>query len=452
MLPSYGVLRGLLQSVIRTKEQQGHDVTGLQEKLAQVPDSYDAMNEFALQLSALPFREDWPYVEPSGLAEIRAESDPSRPHEIGSLTNEEKSSRAETAFLSSLCGCILGKPIEEYPFASLDDVRKALEQTGEWPLDDYISEKMLDVYGRRNISWTETVRGRISYVAPDDDITYTIMGMLLLEKHGIAFTQDDIRKLWLDYLPIQQTWGPERNMLLKAGLESLLQQERNDVSAWPEFLNPGEELCGALIRADAYGYACLSKPELAAELAWRDASWTHRRTGIYGAMFVAAAIAAAPVTRDRLDIFQTALKFVPQRSRFYRIAADSLEEIGKATDWLDGYYRIHHKYKEYAACCVYQEVGTLINTLRFAESIGDGICKQVSQGNDTDSFGATSGSILGAYFGPDYLEPRWLEPFGDKIITSMGTFTEGSITRLAKRMGALPYHISDSVNSVDAKR
>ncbi|MNP68537.1 hypothetical protein D3C76_1645100 [compost metagenome] len=94
----------------------------------------------------------------------------------------------------------------------------------------------------------------------------------------------------------------------------------------------------------------------------------------------------------------------------------------------------------------------MINTLRFAESIGDGICKQVSQGNDTDSFGATSGSILGAYFGADYLEPRWLEPFGDKIITSMGTFTEGSITRLAKRMAALPYHISDSVNSVDAKR
>jgi hypothetical protein len=45
-------------------------------------------------------------------------------------------------------------------------------------------------------------------------------------------------------------------------------------------LNPKDEYCGALIRADAYGYACPGRPALAAELAWRDASLTHRRTGI----------------------------------------------------------------------------------------------------------------------------------------------------------------------------
>ncbi|MDG0813559.1 ADP-ribosylglycohydrolase family protein [Cohnella rhizosphaerae] len=438
MLPTYRVLRAALAGVIKNKDQQGHEVGGLAEQLERLPDSYDALSEFSHRLVNLPLREDWPYVEPSDLDAIRAESDPSRPIELGSLTPEQAAARVETAFLSSLCGCVLGKPIEEFPFATMDDIRAALEKTGEWPLNDYISEKMLDVYGRRNISWTETVRERIAFVAPDDDITYTIMGMLLLENHGTAFTKDDIRKLWLDYLPIHQTWGPERGMLLKAGLESTVPDQQHNIETWADILNPGDELCGALIRADAYGYACLGKPELAAGLAWRDASWTHRRTGVYGPMFVAAAIAAAPSARNPLDIFETALKFVPQRSRFYHIVADSLEEIGRATDWIDGYYRIHHKYKEYFACCVYQEVGTLINTLRFAESIGDGICKQVSQGNDTDSFGATSGSILGAYFGPGHLEPRWLEPFGGRIVTSMGTFTEDSIEKLTKRMAALP--------------
>ena len=55
--------------------------------------------------------------------------------------------------------------------------------------------------------------------------------------------------------------------------------DADSVAAWADFLNPGEELCGALIRADAYGYAFAGRPQRAAELAWRDAMLTHRRTG-----------------------------------------------------------------------------------------------------------------------------------------------------------------------------
>jgi ADP-ribosylglycohydrolase len=144
--------------------------------------------------------------------------------------------------------------------------------------------------------------------------------------------------------------------------------------------------------------------------------------GVYGVMYVVAAIAAAQVTTDRLGVFETALQFVPQHSRFYEIVSDSLEEVRQAADWLDGHRRIHGKYSQYAHCLVYQEVGTLINTLRFATDIGDGICKQVSQGLDTDSFGATAGSLLGAYFGPGYLEERWLRPFNDDIHTALAWF------------------------------
>jgi hypothetical protein len=132
-----------------------------------------------------------------------------------------------------------------------------------------------------------------------------------------------------------------------------------------------------------------------------------------------------------------ALQFVPRRSRFHRIISDSLDEVSRASDWLDGYGRIHKKYSEYGHCKVYQECGTLINTLRFATSIDDGFCKQVSQGNDTDSFGATAGSILGAYWGPGHLDPRWLAPFQDEIRTGLNFFPERSLSTLAKRMGKL---------------
>jgi ADP-ribosylglycohydrolase len=155
-------------------------------------------------------------------------------------------------------------------------------------------------------------------------------------------------------------------------------------------------------------------------------------------MFVAAAIAAAFTARDPLAIFETALKFVPQKSRFHEIVADSLQEVRRAADWLDGYARVHNKYAEYSHCRVYQEVGTLINTVRFARDVGDGICMQVAQGNDTDCFGATVGSILGAYFGPGHLEPRWLEPFRDEIRCALAQFYERSLSKVAARMAGLP--------------
>jgi ADP-ribosylglycohydrolase len=155
-------------------------------------------------------------------------------------------------------------------------------------------------------------------------------------------------------------------------------------------------------------------------------------------MFIAAAIANAFVLQDRLGIFETALQFVPQRSRFYEITADCLAMVRQADDWLDGYERIHAKYAEYGHCTNYQEVGTLINTMRFAEDVEDGICIQVAQGNDTDCFGEIAGSLLGAYFGPGNLDERWLEPFNDEIRTSLAGFYERSLSAVAARMGKLP--------------
>ena len=447
MFPTLPTLRAQLRQVIVDKATQGHVTDGLEAELDGLCDSYDALFAFADRLRALPLHVDWPYVEPNDLEGIWAACAHDRPlGVVGDVDLDDSARRVEAAFLGSVCGCILGKPLEISPTLAM--LRTALEAIGEWPLSDYVSEHLREHLPHFHGSWTETVREHITYVAPDDDINYTVMGMLLLEQHGVDFTQEDVRRAWLLNLPLRYAFGPERTMLIRAGQDSLTVGESPDIVTWAQWCNPGDEKCGALIRADAFGYACPGRPALAAELAWRDASWTHRRTGIYGEMFVAAVIALAQVAPfstdglDRLDIFETALKFVPQRSRFYEIVADSLNEVRQATDWLDGYDRIHGKYAQYGHCLVYQEVGTLINTLRFAESVGDGICKQVSQGNDTDSFGATAGSILGAYFGPGYLEDRWLAPFNDDFRCALARFDEQSLSRLAKRMGELPRRIA----------
>jgi ADP-ribosylglycohydrolase len=202
-----------------------------------------------------------------------------------------------------------------------------------------------------------------------------------------------------------------------------------------------EELCGALIRADAFGYACPGHPALAAELAWRDASFSHRRTGIYGEMFAAAAIATAFVADEPMAIFRTALQYVPQRSRFARVVRDCLEIVQGARDWLEAYERIHGRYLEHGSCRIYQEIGTVMNALHFAGDVGEGICMQVAQGNDTDSFGCTCGSILGAFHGPEGLDGRWLAPFNDTIHTTVATLHEMRVSALAARMGRLPARV-----------
>lgn len=451
MLPEFKILRDSIAAVIKGREQQGHITDGLLEELEAIPDSYDRLWELAKRLPDLPMRRDWPYREPNDLEEIWRECDPGRPLGFVGKTDiyddvENITRRLETAFLSAVCGCILGKPVEVNP--SLADIQHALESIGEWPMNDYISDRAKEALPRVSSSWNTTTRENIKYVAPDDDINYIILGMLLLEEHGINFTKEDIQTAWLRHLPIAITFGPERNILLKAGASTLGESTDGDkFNNWVNILNPKDEYCGALIRVDAYGYACPGRPALAAELAWRDSGWTHRRTGIYGSMFVAAAISLAFVMDDPLEIFNTALKFVPVKSRFYKVVEKSLEEISKADDWMDGYNRIHNKYSQYTHCQIYQEIGTMINTLKFAENIGDGICKQVSQGNDTDSFGTTAGSILGAFFGPGHLEERWYRVFNDDIRTGLAFFYERSLDTLQKRIAKLPWVIANDIRA-----
>lgn len=433
---THGQLRHVLGQRVSELGEQGHVIGGLTEALAGLPDSYDALVRFGARLDSLPVREDWPYVEPVDLDAIRAECDPSRGGTLA-VDLDDAARRVEAAFLARVCGCMLGKPFEV--FVSLDEIRTALESTGEWPLRDYPTEAAVRALPRLQGQWTELVRGRITHVAPDDDINYTILAMLALEEHGREFSHDHMRVLWNYNLPVGVTFGPERTRVLRMGIASLTDGTTEDAVVLP---NVGDELCGALIRADAYGYACIGHPELAAELACRDASFTHARTGVYGAMFVAAAIAIAPFVDTPLDIFREALRCVPQQSRFAEAVRGCLDEVAEASGWLDGYRRVHERYGAFGFCRITQEIGTVINTLRFASDVGDGICMQVMQGNDTDSFGATAGSILGAYFGPGHLEPRWWEPFGDDVHTALALFHERSLTKITERMAALPRRVA----------
>lgn len=435
MMPSPHQVREVLRLVLVDKLEQGHDTSAVSGDLDRAGNSLDALAELASRLVDLPMREGWPHVEPVGLDEVRSESRPDR-QAAQDVAPASVAPAIETAFLARVAGCVLGKPFELD--LDMDQIRRALDPEGQWPLAHYPSLSVLDRLPARIPQWAETAGDTLRWVAPDDDINYTIIGMLVLERFGIDFTVEQLRDMWLMQLPMAAVFGPERTMLVRAGLETIDGGSPTDAASWADHLNPRDEWCGALIRADAYGYASPGDPERATALAWRDASFTHRRTGVYGAMFVAAALALAPLRDDALKLFDDALAFVPQRSRFASAVADALGDVEQASDWFDGYERIHRRWPEHRHCRIYQEVGTLVNTLAFAEDAGEAITMQVMQGNDTDSYGATAGSIAGMFFGSGSLDERWLSPFRDDLRTALALFHERSLTAVARRMARLP--------------
>ncbi len=432
-LPDLELLRARLRLAIQDEGALGFELVDL-TKACDAARGYDDLVAVAQGLEALPPLDG----EPEELDEIWAECDPSR--SLDAVVVPDAAERVRAAFMGSVTGCMLGKPFEIA--TTLAVIRAALEAQGEWPLADYPSEATILSLHWQQPQWPELVKGRITHVAADDDINYSVIGMLVLESHGADFTPEHVASVWRWNLPIRVTFGPERALL--ATLSAAAVEPGGRQPQWVRSWNPGSDKhCGALIRVDAYGYAALGHPTLAATMAFRDASMSHRRTGVYSSMFFAAAIAAAPLhPGDPLGIFRTALQFVPQRSRFADAVRFGLDAVEGADGWLHAYQAINDRFGDHGHCLVLQEIGTVINTLQFATDVGDGVCKQVMQGNDTDSFGATCGSILGAYFGPGHLEPRWTDPFNDTIQLALAATFVSSVSELADRMAALPARIA----------
>jgi ADP-ribosylglycohydrolase len=454
MIPPKKYLRINLSRVLKEMKDQGYDTEEAEKEFAALPESYDSLLEFAEGLPRLPYRKDWNYVEPESWEEVLGEFDPAgaAPPEGAGYT-PALAAKIESAFLGSVLGCILGKPLEVNP--SFDELKKAGEAAGEWPLSDFVSGKFLAALGRRHPSWAGTVRENIGYVAADDDINYTILGMLNLEDYGPALDLDGIKSNWIKHISLNYVFGPEQTIASWTAVNRLVERDNEAKELlgvpphpgddyylrWSSILNPGNELCGAAIRADAYGYAFPGQPGLAAKYAFTDASFTHRKTGVYSAMYIAAAISLEFGAEDPLKAMEDALCFVPRRSRFYANTKAALEYVKASSGFEEAYRRIHQRFAGYSHCRLYQEIGTLINTMAFARGIWDGVCKQVSQGNDTDSFGCTAGSLLGAYFGPASLPEKQLALFNDDIRTGLASFFERSLKALAKRMGELPLKV-----------
>src|SRR5262249_45161494 len=111
--------------------------------------------------------------------------------------------RLAGAWLGRAVGCVLGKPVENIP---REGIREIAQSTGNWPVQGWFTAQGLDPDVAERWPWnrasrTTSLAENIDGIPEDDDLNFTMLGVLLLERSGRRFDALDVAKLWLDYLP-----------------------------------------------------------------------------------------------------------------------------------------------------------------------------------------------------------------------------------------------------------
>ncbi|WP_156253861.1 ADP-ribosylglycohydrolase family protein [Pseudactinotalea terrae] len=341
--------------------------------------------------------------------------------------------RVAGAWTGRAAGCLLGKPVEKIPRRGIEEILRA---TDRWPLADWFTAVGLPGEVAARWPWNRrsaptSLAENIAGMPEDDDLNFPMLALDLLEQHGEAITTDDIAQGWLGALPAGRVFTAER-----AAYRNLL--DARPVPETATHHNPFREWIGALIRADVFGWAHPGEVRAAARLAHVDARLSHTRNGIYGEMWAAALCAASVVADDVMQVLDAGSAVVPPGSRLARAIALGRQLGTSGRDQADALDVLH------AELGHLHWVHTLNNAALIAYALSSGggdfgasVATAVVGGWDTDSAGATVGSVVGGLRGAAALPQRWVEPLRGTIATSLPGPAVREIADLAERTLAL---------------
>lgn len=391
------------------------------------------------RVQTLPMRKDYPYVEPSDLPGIRRQRGKGVKMPAWRGSKSKLKAKVRGGFLGRVAGCMLGKPFECMDRAS---IQLWGETTGNWPLQTY--QRTPSPAELRRIMAKKPLRpvkphmtafyiDRCDGFPSDDDVNYTLLGMLALKKYGRDFRPDDMAALWVHQLPLSCICTAER-VAYRNFIEGCLPPR----SATQR--NPYREWIGAQIRADFFGYAAPGNPVQAAEWAWRDASISHVKNGIYGEMWVAAMLAAAFVLPTWPEVIRAGLAQIPRQSRLHAGVSRILAEHAAGAGWAEILAGIHREWDELTQ---HDWCHTISNAQVVAASLlcgGDDFSEliklSVEAGFDTDCNGATCGSLWGIRHGDAAIPTQWLTPLKNRIRTNLLDYPLATLEGLADEVAA----------------
>jgi len=379
------------------------------------------------------------YNEPSDLIRIQSLRPEFKYHTSEKINKIKLKDKILGAWIGRICGCLLGKPIEGI---KTNELHPILKESKNFPMYRYIkssdiTEKMTEECSFRMTG--QCYADTISFAPVDDDTNYTVLSNILVKTYGRDFTPCDVARIWSDYQPKNAYCTAERIAFCNFTNGFLPPDSA-------VYKNPYREWIGAQIRGDYFGYINPGNPELAADMAWRDASISHVKNGIYGEMFISAMIAYSAVNDSIEEIILGGISQIPATSRIYEAVFELVDGFKNGTSEKDCLKKIHKRYNEHEShdwCHTISNAMIVTAALLYGgNDYGKSICMAVQAGFDTDCNGATVGSVLGMKNGSAYIPYEWTEPINGELDTSIFGVGKVKIEDMAE---ATMEHLSQTI-------
>lgn len=290
------------------------------------------------------------------------------------------------------------------------------------------------------------------YYTADDDVNGPLIFVRALADNAMPETlaPETVGETWLNYTRRGMGmfwWGGEDVSTEHRAYMNL----RRGVKA-PRSGSIGEngktaaEQIGGQIFADTWGLICPGDPARASALAAAAASVSHDGSGVDGARFMAACIAAAYTVSSLDEVLDTGLRFLPEKSD-YRCVVETVRAYHRAhpaeADFRACRAMIAREFREEAYPGGYHIVpnaGICILAMLYGKGdLGRSIEISVMCGYDTDCNASNIGTILGVLGGLDGVPERYRRPINDLVTLSSvsGYLNLVDLSDKAKELGAL---------------
>ncbi len=342
------------------------------------------------------------------------------------ITTAKYREKLKAAVLCRFAGCTLGAPVEGWTNQMM---REYADKIGfDFPPRDYWPSHPNPDEPRYNERFNDYTKPYLNHVPSDDDIGYTFLSLLCVEEHGRDFDLDAVAKHWLKYITIAYTAEDVAIKNLKKGIPAAKAAEID---------NPYDDWIGADIRCDGYGYMNPCDPATAAKMAETDAMISHRKEGVYGSMYFAAAIAIGFGCDNVKEALTKALDYIPQGCEVAKAVKYAFETANKVKTPEDAIKIVDERYPDMSTVhTLNNAMLTVYSLLCFGDKLTDIISNCVAMAHDCDCTAATAASIAGACYGMQIIDSQWYEPFGDTVHSYFNGPEYYSISDLLNRFEA----------------